>query len=46
MVEQRKQQKQEQKQERREEREERRKEMEHVPKTYWDDWDQGRSDDL
>ena len=29
-----------------EEREQRRKEMEHVPKTYWDEWDQERADDI
>ena len=38
--------KQEQKEKRHEEREERRREMEHVPKTYWDNWDQDRADDL
>ena len=31
---------------RHQEREERRKEMEHVPKGYWDAWDQQREDDL
>ena len=38
--------KRQKKEQRHEEREERRKEMEHVPKTYWDDWDQERADDI
>ena len=38
--------KRQKKEQRHEEREERRKEMEHVPKNYWDEWDQERADDI